>query len=178
MEAAYFSSEVAKSLGIGASTLRKYALALEEQGYNFDRGINNSRVFYQKDVLVIQRLIAAITNQNMSLEQAIKLAVAMNTENTVATSATIEEQSPSPFKELCDRIEALEKNQNRLIEVNLTLAKQFEDQKSYITNKLEERDRALMTSLRTIQEEKEKQNQSSFWSIFSIFSKKRENNFD
>lgn len=58
MEQAYFGSEVAKTLNIGSSTLRKYCLAMEEQDYTFERGINNSRVFYQKDILIIQRIIA------------------------------------------------------------------------------------------------------------------------
>ncbi|CAM4399843.1 hypothetical protein [Bacillus manliponensis] len=34
MAQTYWESEVAKNLGIGSSTLRKYCLALEEAGYN------------------------------------------------------------------------------------------------------------------------------------------------
>lgn len=80
MEQAYFSSEVAKSLGVGASTLRKYALALEDAGYRFDRGLNNSRVFYQKDIITVQRLLKLIQEQNMALETAIELAMKVEPE--------------------------------------------------------------------------------------------------
>lgn len=45
MAQTYWGSEVAKNLGIGSSTLRKYCLALEEVGYPFERGSNNSRIF-------------------------------------------------------------------------------------------------------------------------------------
>lgn len=42
IEEAGATTETAKSLGIGASTLRKYAAALEEQGYRFERSANKS----------------------------------------------------------------------------------------------------------------------------------------
>jgi DNA-binding transcriptional MerR regulator len=175
MQVAYFSSEVAKSLEIGASTLRKYALALEEHGYRFDRGINNSRVFYQKDILVIQRLISAITKQNMSLEQAIKLAVELNSENEVSTPATIEEQPKAPIEQLCQRIEQLEINQSKLVEVNIQLSTQLEEQHTWLREKMEglEHDRALLEGIRSSQEEKANQQTSSFKSLFSFFSKKK-----
>lgn len=48
MAQTFWGSEVAKNLGIGSSTLRKYCLALEEVGYPFERGNNNSRVFFIK----------------------------------------------------------------------------------------------------------------------------------
>ncbi|MDA2384618.1 hypothetical protein PDN41_23235 [Bacillus cereus] len=56
MAQTYWGSEVAKNLGIGLSTLRKYCLVLEEAGYPFERGNNNSRIFYHKDVATIERL--------------------------------------------------------------------------------------------------------------------------
>ncbi|MED4836819.1 helix-turn-helix domain-containing protein [Priestia megaterium] len=56
MEQSYFGSEVAKVIGISNSTVRKYCLTLEEQGYEFHRGINNSRVFYNKEILMLQRI--------------------------------------------------------------------------------------------------------------------------
>lgn len=48
MAQTFWGSEVAKNLGIGSSTLRKYCLVLEEVGYPFERGNNNSRIFFIK----------------------------------------------------------------------------------------------------------------------------------
>lgn len=48
MAQTFWGSEVAKNLGIGSSTLHKYCLALEEVGYPFEQGNNNSRVFFIK----------------------------------------------------------------------------------------------------------------------------------
>lgn len=42
-ERAYWGKDVAKQLGIGRSTLTKWCLALESQGYPLVRGENNSR---------------------------------------------------------------------------------------------------------------------------------------
>ncbi|PGK02248.1 hypothetical protein CN895_31200, partial [Bacillus cereus] len=63
MAQTYWGSEVAKNLGIGSSTLRKYCLSLEEVGYHFERGNNNSRIFYHKDVAIIERLVTAMNKK-------------------------------------------------------------------------------------------------------------------
>nr|WP_231347714.1 DUF3967 domain-containing protein [Bacillus mycoides] len=60
--------EVAKNLGIGSSTLRKYCFALEEAGYSFKRGNNNSRIFYHNDVAIIEH-IKTLVERVKRLEQ-------------------------------------------------------------------------------------------------------------
>lgn len=64
----YWGSEVAKNLGIGSCTWRKYCLVLEEVRYPFERGVNNSRVFYHKDVVIIERIIAVMNKKNVTLD--------------------------------------------------------------------------------------------------------------
>ncbi|PFZ65006.1 hypothetical protein COL69_31065, partial [Bacillus pseudomycoides] len=68
--------------------MRKYCLALEEAGYPFERGNNNSRIFYHTDVATIERLVTAMNKKNVTLEQAINLAMASAEENEIATVAT------------------------------------------------------------------------------------------
>ncbi|HZG72980.1 MAG TPA: hypothetical protein VEY51_15690 [Chondromyces sp.] len=173
MEQAYFSSEVAKSLGIGASTLRKYALALEEAGYQFDRGINNSRVFYQHDVITVQRIVSAINNQNLPLETAIKLAVEhqQQPEQPVAVPAPPDSAVPYQATELLERVKQLEANQEKLIEVNRELVKELAMHQQWMKKKLEEqdvayRDRALLSSL----EQKRVERIQPEYKIPSLFS--------
>ncbi|CCW06213.1 hypothetical protein EBGED10_29430 [Bacillus sp. GeD10] len=88
MAQTYWGFEVAKNLGIGLSTLRKYCLVLEEAVYPFKRGNNNSRIFYHKDVATIERLVTAMNKKNVTLEQAINLAITSVDENELATVAT------------------------------------------------------------------------------------------
>lgn len=185
MEQAYFSSEVAKSLGIGASTLRKYALALEENGYHFERGINHSRVFYPKDVAVIQRIIEAITKNNVSFEKAIQMAAEQSREqqeNQAIESPKQEIHVQS--QDVYERLQQLEEGQNRLIEINRELICKLEQQQLWIKQKMEEikieeRDRHLIQSLGTTQENKSKIWVRPFESLATVLfgeKKKRKRN--
>ncbi|PGB56679.1 hypothetical protein COM00_26900 [Bacillus toyonensis] len=85
--------------------LRKYCLALEEAGYPFERSNNNSRIFFHTDVATIERLVTAINKKNVTLEQAIKLALASIEENEVANVATGSVADTEQIKVLTERIE-------------------------------------------------------------------------
>ncbi|MBM7649434.1 DNA-binding transcriptional MerR regulator [Bacillus ectoiniformans] len=175
MEQAFFSSEVAKSLGVGASTLRKYSLALESAGYHFDRGINNSRVFYQKDVITMQRLIKAVNEQNMSLDSAIQLAVEHQPKPIdEPVQAAAVKQEP---EELLNRIARLEEQQETLIEVNKELIKELAQHQRWMKEKMElqetaVRDRLLLTGLQPQKVERPAP-VYSLPSLFSIFRRKK-----
>jgi DNA-binding transcriptional MerR regulator len=54
-ERAFWAKEVAETLGISESTLRKYCLILEKAGYKFLRGDNNRRAFRKRDVEVLKQ---------------------------------------------------------------------------------------------------------------------------
>lgn len=71
IEEAGATTETAKSLGIGASTLRKYAAALEEQGYRFERLANKSRLFKSDDIECIERLMTELREHNLPLADAV-----------------------------------------------------------------------------------------------------------
>ncbi|WP_338752816.1 hypothetical protein [Bacillus sp. FJAT-52991] len=173
MEQAYFSSEVAKSLGVGASTLRKYSLALEAAGYYFDRGINNSRVFYQKDIIAMQRVFKAVQDQNMSLDAAVELAVKQQKE-IVPTQTN---DKPTIHDEpLSTRIAKLEEQQQTLIDVNKQLVKELAQYQRWMKEKVESmehqdiaiRDRLLLASMQNerIKREIPVYHLSSFFSWF------------
>ncbi|MED3729428.1 DUF3967 domain-containing protein [Priestia filamentosa] len=148
MEQTYFGSEVASTLKIGSSTLRKYSLALEEQGYIFDRGMNNSRIFYQKDVAMIQRIMNAMNKKNITLEQAIKLAISSIPEDIVATAVRDKRTESSIDVAMLERLERLEK-------INLELVKRLEEQQRMLQERDTKRDEQLITVLREVQESKQ-----------------------
>lgn len=173
MAQTYWGSEVAKNLGIGSSTLRKYCLALEEAGYPFERGNNNSRIFYHKDVATIERLVTAMNRKNVTLEQAINLAMASVEENEIATVATDSVADTEHIKALIERIERLE-------QLNLGLIQRLDEQSKLLqetdTQRIireEQRDIQLMQVLREIQDSKRliaaSEQKKSFWS--RLFSK-------
>ncbi|EJS44906.1 hypothetical protein ICE_05863 [Bacillus cereus BAG1X1-2] len=167
MAQTYWGSEVAKNLGIGSSTLRKYCLALEEAGYPFERGNNNSRIFYHKDVATIERLVTAMNKKNVTLEQAINLAMASVEENEIATVDTYIVADTEHIKVLTERIERLE-------QLNLELIQRLDQQSKFLQEtdaqriiREEQRDSQLMQVLREIQDSKRliavSEQKKSFW---------------
>ncbi|TKI78632.1 DUF3967 domain-containing protein [Bacillus mycoides] len=168
MAQTYWGSEVAKNLGIGSSTLRKYCLALEEVGYPFERGNNNSRIFYHKDVATIERLVTVMNKKNVTLEQAINLAMTSTEENEIATVATDSVATTEHIKTLTERIERLE-------QLNLELIQRLDQQSKILKEtdaqriiREEQRDIQLMHVLREIQDSKRlitaSEQKKSFWS--------------
>lgn len=126
-----FSSEAARMLGIGASTLRKYAAVIESRGYQFERGANNGRIFSQEDLQLFTQLIEQVAN-GMKLEDAVA--------ELIETDKPVFDNDSSPTTELADfmeQIKDLERQQALLTEMNATLVKQVER----LTEKIEERER-------------------------------------
>ncbi|PGB03784.1 DUF3967 domain-containing protein [Bacillus toyonensis] len=154
MSQTYWGSEVAKNLRIGLSTLRKYCLALEKAGYSFERGNNNSRIFYHNDVATIERLIVVMKKNNLTLDQAINLAMTSVTKNEAA---------------ITEHIKTLVEHVKRLEQFNLELIQRL-DQQSKL---LQETDVQLMQILREIQDSNRLivalEQKKSFWT--GLFSK-------
>ncbi|ALP36383.1 hypothetical protein ASL14_09575 [Paenibacillus sp. IHB B 3084] len=75
MEESRSTTEAAKQLGIGASTLRKYAAALEEQGYVFPRSTNQSRMFSPEDVECLKVMRGALREEHLTMEQAVQVVL-------------------------------------------------------------------------------------------------------
>ena len=168
MAQTYWGSEVAKNLGIGSSTLRKYCLALEEAGYPFERGNNNSRIFYHTDVATIERLVTAMNKKNVTLEQAINLAMASAEENEIATVATDSVADTEQIKTLSERIERLEQLNLELIQRLDQQSKLLQETDAQRIIREEQRDIQLMQVLREIQDSKRliavSEQRKSIWS--------------
>lgn len=168
MAQTYWGSEVAKNLGIGSSTLRKYCLALEEAGYPFERGNNNSRIFFHKDVATIERLVTAINKKNVTLEQAINLVMTSVGENEIATVAMDSVADTEHIKSLSERIERLEQLNLELIQRLDQQSKLLQETDTQRIIREEQRDVQLMQLLREIQDSKRliaaSEQKKSFWS--------------
>lgn len=58
----YTIKHVANTLEVSISTVRKYALLLEEKGFKISRNENNIRLFYDADMMALRELIKRSTN--------------------------------------------------------------------------------------------------------------------
>jgi DNA-binding transcriptional MerR regulator len=157
--AAYSPKEIAGMLDIGDSTLRKWCIALEEQGYFFTRTDNKRRLFFDKDIIVLKHLRELVQVQHLSLENATKVVTTKYKQDERDASehqnGTSDERSlESDTQKILNRLEQLEN-------FNMTLLDTIDKQQKYIEERLdkqeermEKRDSMLMESLRESQETK------------------------
>lgn len=180
--------DVIVSLDIGDSTLRKWCLAIEAQGYNFPRTDNNRRVFFQKDLELLRHFRNMVQVQNFSLEHASLLVVAKvhkdaseekNTDNAVPAIR----DNGEIIHGLLEHIERQETFNQQLIErldeqqrFNEKLFERLDQQQKYIDDRLNRRDEMLMQSMRESQETKQlllaaQEERKKRKGIFKFFSK-------
>ncbi|MCY8231629.1 DUF3967 domain-containing protein [Priestia endophytica] len=125
-EVVYLGGEVSKTLGIARSSLTKYCITLENKGYKFIRGSNNSRAFTSKDILLLQRMKDLVQDKSMTMETAGNVVLTMFPdnertgpildENKVRTNDVIlqEEDENSAVPGLTDNLKYIEDIFNKL----------------------------------------------------------------
>lgn len=74
-EKAFWNKDVAKILGIGESTVRKWCLELEKNGYKFIRGFKDSRAFLQHDLTAMTYFKSLVKDSNYTFSQAAEMVV-------------------------------------------------------------------------------------------------------
>lgn len=156
-EQAYWSTDVAKNLSIGESTLRKYCLALENENYHFIRGSNNSRAFTDKDIIVLRRFKNLIHQERVTLKEAATIVI-NEFSNTDRTPGVTEEQTE---KQIYENDYMTREQGNEILErlkkqeqFNKSLLEQLEKQQKYIEESIIKRDQQLLESIREVQETK------------------------
>jgi Protein of unknown function (DUF3967) len=173
IEKAYTTKEVSTTLEIGDSTLRKWCLSLEKNGYKFLRNDQNKRLFVESDLVVLRHFQQLVQDNNVPLENAAMLVVDRFGKGSfegrtgiVRKDVTEEHRDSKRYEEiiqqLLDHIDKQEK-------FNQELLKRLEQQQRYIEERLNERDKMLMESIRESQETRkllaaaQEEQKKSFW---------------
>lgn len=86
----YNSSDVAQNLGIKESTLRKYCLLMEEENYKFYKNEHGMRGFYDKDLIMLRKLITLKSSPDITLKQAVKSLLSI-VDTSVVTDPVMDE---------------------------------------------------------------------------------------
>lgn len=71
----YATYEVEKMLGVHNSTLRYWCLVLEKKGYSFTKRHRSIRVFYQRDIDILEKMRDALTIFGTTREEAVAKAL-------------------------------------------------------------------------------------------------------
>lgn len=137
-EKAYWTHEIAKVLDISNSTLRKWCIELEKQGYSFTKSENGSRAYLVRDRELLLALKQHLRTGTRTVENAVQ--------NSLTELSSNAQRTPSKHLERGAFEQEFEK-------LNKRLDKQEEFNKK-ILERMEERDRNLMIVLNEIEEQR------------------------
>lgn len=165
-EFGYYSKDVALELDITTSTLRRWSIELEKEGYKFHRNEKEQRIYFERDFKAF-REFKKLTSNSVPLSDAIKAVVAMDFEkkNGELTPSVQTDVIRLTKRELQSIIKsALEEERDQFIEI---MQEKWNDS-------LEKRDRLLMQQLKHSMEQRQQQiemekeqNKKVWWKIFS-----------
>ncbi|KZE48746.1 hypothetical protein AV540_15900 [Brevibacillus parabrevis] len=161
-ERTYSGREVAEMLGIGASTLRKWSMLLEQHGYWFLRDSQNRREYRQLDVSCMKRFYRLTKDQLIPQEEAAQMIVSQNqvetsrNETAVAvalapvTHPAVNEDALEALEAIDEKLHALALHVKQQDENQQALLARLEKQEAYIRTSLKERDRRLTKAMSDI----------------------------
>ncbi|MCM3593636.1 MerR family transcriptional regulator [Brevibacillus borstelensis] len=121
-ERTYWANDVAETLGISTSALRKWSLRLEAEGYRFIRDEHDRRAYRESDLVALRKM-KEFLGAKMSLENAAKTVSVMYSERSDTTPVT--SIVPTDERRSEERLQVLETKMDELIELNKQLVQQL-----------------------------------------------------
>lgn len=153
-EKAYWNKDVSRILGIGESTVRKWCLELEKNGYSFNRGYKDSRAFLQHDINALTYFKDLTKVGSYTLEQAAILVVERFQDREV-NDITV--RVPEGENRSLQAIEESMKKLVALTEEHVMMAKEQVELNEILLKKLDERDSLIESQFRYIERLNEEQ---------------------
>ncbi|GAA1424311.1 DUF3967 domain-containing protein [Catellatospora coxensis] len=156
-EKAYWTHEIASILNVSDSTLRKWCMALEKEGYVFTKGENNSRAFLVRDKQALLYFKQLVKVEGRTIKKASEQVFNefLSSERTTpirAENEGVRESFDSELKKLNDRMDKQEEFNQKLLD------------------RIDQRDQNLMAVLREVQETKkelvETKNKKKWWQFW------------
>lgn len=162
----YWANEVATILNVSRSTLRKWSLALEAEGYAFARDEHDRRCYVERDIPVFRKM-KVMLDDGMTMENAATVAKALYEKEKEDMSGSVSmvvhadnKRSDERYLELVTQFQdmrsLLERMETQMIEQQAELRQQLADQQQYIEESLNRRDELLMKTVREALEERQK----------------------
>lgn len=149
-EYGYYAKQVSLELDITTSTLRRWAIALEKEGYSFERNEKDQRIYFQRDFRAFRELKQLLAS-GVNMENAIKAVIASRSNyenNTQTPSVHIQKVSLS----VRDLQEIIQQEVKKAVEAEREEMFRAFEQK--LNDQTEKRDRQLLAAIREMQETK------------------------
>ncbi|MED0675257.1 DUF3967 domain-containing protein [Aneurinibacillus thermoaerophilus] len=159
-EKAYSTNEIATLLQIGDSTLRKWCIELEKNGYHFIRDDNDNRAFVDHDVIVLRQLQEMTRGRKTTIGTAAMLIAERfkhddRTDRTGGVPIDLS-RSNERYNTLLEEVKNTRQEfadyRTKQEAFNQALLEQLKKQQEYIEKSIKARDEQLMKAIREIQE--------------------------
>lgn len=148
----YPSKDLCERFDISSSTLRKRAIALEDNGYEFSRTEQNRRLFTERDLNTLQYLQELIQDKNMNLENASIIVASRFKEDRSYTGTSPVREDDSIHSS--DTVKILQDHIEKQEQFNQELLRRLDEQNKYINERLDNRDKTLMNTMNEMLEER------------------------
>lgn len=143
-EKAYWNKDVSRLLGIADSTVRKWCLALERNGYTFIRGHKESRAFLKHDINALKHFQDLTKVGSFTIEQAAKIVVEQYSDrrdsDITASVPSTNERSESVAETYLKKLVELQQEQVEInkeqIDINKELLKRLSERDKLIEEQL------------------------------------------
>lgn len=147
----YKAQEVAKQCKVKDSTLRKYSLVLEKEGYRFKKTEQGRRQYTEKDIDILRELIESKEESDITLQEAARLILESKVKEIEDKDITDQEKGLQLNNRKQNKIEKeFESFRKQQEEFNKELLKKLDDQQERQKN----RDELLMQTMREVQKNK------------------------
>ncbi|RWZ49774.1 hypothetical protein EQV77_17970 [Halobacillus fulvus] len=169
----YEPADMALMLDIKESTLRKYSLLLEKEGYTFHKGAVGRRWYSDNDKMVLHRFID-LKNGDMSLERSAHAVVRWANDRGITEVVTENEDNERDIERYIGELKEVVEKQTETIQ---ELSKRLDQQQEFIEKQLRQRDEWIVERLDESMNKKEiqapeedlptqepEQNKKSWWS--------------
>ncbi|MCT1390118.1 DUF3967 domain-containing protein [Peribacillus castrilensis] len=149
-EFGYFAKDVAADIEITTSTLRRWSIELEKEGYTFQRNVKDQRIYYERDFKAFRELKKMLGNQ-VPFVDAVKAVSStdLSKKNALKSPNVYTDELHLSRRELEEIVtqsvkEAIKRDRENMFQL-------FEKK---LDNTIERRDNFLMAEIQKVREEK------------------------
>lgn len=150
------AGDVCTLLSIKESTLRKYALILQDAGYHFHTNSKGQRGYYDRDVTVLRRFLEIKKSPDMTLEQSANAVLSWVEQSDMSLRVMGKDEENERYNDDIKELKDVVNKQNELIK---DLVTRMDQQQKYIDEKLTKRDELILEALRESQRESQETKQ-------------------
>lgn len=149
-EKAYWTNEVAEMVGVSDSTIRKWCIELEKNGYQFMKGANDSRAYTEQDIFAIRKFQTLLKENKLTKESAaVLITEQFKQKENEGTPPVQVDNGVSPIRLLVAQIKSVEdrfaemaetiEQQDRLLKVLSQQKDPIEERQQRITDMITQR---------------------------------------